>query len=160
MRADPVLYVPVRGSAAAARLERGAAIVGRGAPRADGRLEVEVEGRRFRESLGANFADRVERCVERWRRGGAGGERRRLIPQAELVAVAECDLRDGSIALEYEREALLLADWIGGEALDESELRTTRSVIGELSSAPAAAAEPAPAPAAARGGRSNLWHSR
>lgn len=131
-RRRPILYVPAPGSPLDADVERGSAIVAAYEPRVDGRVEIEIEGKRFKESPSVNYADRVERCLERWR-STSSSVRRRLVPAEELVPVAECDLRGGLIELEYEHEAGVLADWLGQDLLDDGELRTTRSVIGELS---------------------------
>jgi hypothetical protein len=152
-RRHPILYVPVPGSPLEAQVERGSAIVAVNDAQPDGRLEVEIEGRRFQESMPANFADRVERCIERWRRG-ASGLRRRLVPAHELVPVADCSLRTGAITVEYEHEAALLAAWLGRDRIDDADLRTTRSVIGELNR-PGSAPDATPT----RAPRANAWHT-
>jgi hypothetical protein len=155
----PTLYVPAPGSPLEEQLERGCAIVGVRGVRAGGRVEVEIESRRFQEPLSVTFADRVERCLERWR--ASAGSRRRTLAAVDLVAVAACTLRSGLLVLDYDDDPDLLAGWIGDDWLGDGELRTTRSVVTELSAGVAAPASPTPAPAAARprSGRANTWHT-
>ncbi|HEY1367033.1 MAG TPA: hypothetical protein VGF23_07970 [Gaiellaceae bacterium] len=133
------LYVPRPGTPLASNLERGAAIAGNGPERDSGFVPVAVEERRFGESLGSTYADRVERAAEKL--GGFGGGGGRRLRAEELVAVATFDRSRGEVRIEYERQAAALAGWLGVSALDEAELQTTRSVLGalrqELLSAPA-----------------------
>lgn len=57
------------------------------------------------------------------------------------MPVATFDRSRGAVRIEYERQAGALAAWLGVSTLDETELQTTRSVLGalrhELRSAPA-----------------------
>jgi hypothetical protein len=138
------LYVPRPGTPLASNLEPGAAIASSGPQRDTGFVPVAVEERRFGESLGSTYADRVERAVERL--GGFGGGGGRRLRAEELVAVATFDRSRGAVRVEYERQAAALAGWLGVSTLDESELQTTRSVLGalrqELRTAPAPLAAP------------------
>jgi hypothetical protein len=124
------LYVPRPGSPLASNLEPGAAIAGAGPERETGFVPVAVEERRFGDSLGSTYADRADRAVERLGGFGSGGDRR--LKAEELVPVATFDRSRGEVRIEYERQAAALAGWLGVSTLDETELQTTRSVLGAL----------------------------
>jgi hypothetical protein len=120
---DLLVYVPAPGSAFERELEPASAVLGTKA--GNGLAWVAVEEPRYG-GMNSTYADRLETCVARLR------ARLRSVRTDQLIEVGTFDASAGLVRIEYARAARQLAAWLGSEELDETELRTTRSVLGEI----------------------------
>lgn len=99
-------------------------------PRSDGVRAVCWESRGFAERMPSTFADRAERAYARSR--DQRNELRRRVDGGDLRAIGRLDTLTGDVDIESEQNAATLAEWLGADELDRTELATTRGVIVQM----------------------------
>ena len=119
MRPYPV-YVPL--GRLRSQIDRGSGIVGSPWEGRDGQILIDFEGNRYRSMNLRTFADRVRHA---WHRHTTSYQTvaRLVIGEEQLQQIGWWQPDDREVDLLNPDAAVLLADWLGVDELDDAELR-------------------------------------